>query len=100
MFDYGFEYPFYLALRDHPVTSTKINSTELCNGTVTIDGNFASDARFFVATGVLAFLYAFFIIYAYAKMDEQYRLNPNLPMAVRHLVFGQYLANDKVFDWF
>lgn len=83
MFDFGFEYPFNLALREHSVITFKTgNKTELCNATVTIDGNFSSDARFFVATGVLAMLYAICIMYVYAKMDEQYRTNPNLPMMV------------------
>lgn len=82
VFEFPFVYPFNLALEGHAVTTNKVNSTELCNATVTIVGNFASDARFFVATGVLAMLYTIVIVYIYAKMDEEYRTNPNLPLAV------------------
>ncbi|XP_066155409.1 synaptophysin-like [Euwallacea fornicatus] len=65
-----FEYPFYVV---ETLTLTP-------NCTATVSNDFSSDARFFVATGVLSFLYAIAIIYIYLKMDEAYKINKKLPL--------------------
>lgn len=41
----------------------------------------SSDAQFFVATGVLSFLYCLFIIAVYAFIDEIYKSKSELPLA-------------------
>lgn len=43
----------------------------------------SSGAQFFVATAVLSLLYALFIIFVYAYLDEMYKSKPEFPMAVR-----------------
>ncbi|XP_018578112.1 synaptophysin-like [Anoplophora glabripennis] len=43
-------------------------------------GDFSSDAKFFVATGVLAMLYSIAIIFVYMKFDELYRTNNKIPL--------------------
>ncbi|XP_066247355.1 synaptophysin-like [Euwallacea similis] len=65
-----FEYPFYVS------ESLVLN----VNCTATVSNDFSSDARFFVATGVLSFLYTIAIIYIYVKMDEAYKINKKLPL--------------------
>ncbi|KAL5282135.1 hypothetical protein ACFFRR_005402 [Megaselia abdita] len=44
--------------------------------------NVSSDCQFFVATGVLSFLYCIFIIFIYLVKDELYQSRKELPMAV------------------
>lgn len=68
-----YSYPFYIT---ENVTLTVNNQT--CIATVSND--FSSDAKFFVATGVLSMLYAIGIIFVYAKMDEAYKTNKRLPL--------------------
>ncbi|KAL5282134.1 hypothetical protein ACFFRR_005402 [Megaselia abdita] len=43
--------------------------------------NVSSDCQFFVATGVLSFLYCIFIIFIYLVKDELYQSRKELPMA-------------------
>ncbi|CAH1965012.1 unnamed protein product [Acanthoscelides obtectus] len=50
------------------------------NCTLDVTGNFSSDAKFFVTTGVLAMLYSIVIILVYIKFDEAYKRNPKIPM--------------------
>ncbi|VEN58962.1 unnamed protein product [Callosobruchus maculatus] len=50
------------------------------NCTIDVTGNFSSDAKFFVATGVLAMLYSVAIVLVYIKFDEAYKRNPKIPM--------------------
>lgn len=71
-----YSYPFYIT---ENVTLTVNNQT--C--TATVSNDFSSDAKFFVATGVLSMLYAIGIIIVYAKMDEAYKTNKRLPLYVR-----------------
>lgn len=56
-------------------------------------GDFSSDAKFFVATGVLAMLYSIVIIVVYAKFDEIYKTNKKIPLYVseklKFLGFGR-----------
>lgn len=52
------------------------------NCTANIANDFSSDAKFFVATGVLSMLYSLGIIFVYAKMDEAYKTNKKLPLYV------------------
>lgn len=47
---------------------------------VSVDSS--SGAQFFVATAVLSLLYALFIIFVYAYLDEMYKSKPEFPMAV------------------
>lgn len=42
----------------------------------------ASDATFFVTTGVLTMLYAILIIAVYAKFDDKYKSDYRLPLFV------------------
>ncbi|ENN80249.1 synaptophysin-like protein 2 [Dendroctonus ponderosae] len=66
-------YPFIL------IDTAKLNvANENC--TATVGNDFASDARFFVATGVLSMLFSLGIIFLYAKMDEAYKTNKKLPL--------------------
>ncbi|XP_019868518.1 synaptoporin [Aethina tumida] len=67
-FEYG--YPFQL----HQ------NKTVAPNCTAAILGDFSSDAKFFVATGVLAMLYALAIAVVYAKFDNTYKTNSQWPL--------------------
>ncbi|GAB0094052.1 synaptophysin-like [Sergentomyia squamirostris] len=46
-----------------------------------ISANVASDAQFFVATGVLSLLYCVFIIVVYALIDELYKNKTEIPLA-------------------
>lgn len=60
---------------------TNANNKTTC--LINISTNFSSDAKFFVATGVLAMLYSIGIMVVYAKMDEKYKTNNQLPMIVK-----------------
>lgn len=46
-----------------------------------VTADVSSDARFFVATGVLSMLYSIFIIFVYAYLDELYKSKTEIPMA-------------------
>lgn len=49
-------------------------------GIISVD--VSSDARFFVATGVLSILYCIFIVAVYTVIDEIYTSKPEVPLAV------------------
>lgn len=80
-YEFSYEYPFELSL-DHKRLEYKTAEDKACNTTATIAGNFSSDAKFFVATGVLAMLYSIAIIIVYTKFDELYRAKSQLPLCV------------------
>ena len=51
------------------------------NETLFLTADVSSDARFFVATGVLSMLYCLFIIVVYAFIDEFYKSKSEIPLA-------------------
>lgn len=51
------------------------------NTTVPLTADVSSDARFFVATGVLSMMYCVFIIGVYAYIDDFYRDKDEMPLA-------------------
>ena len=61
---------------------------EACNktGELHLIGDFSSDAQFFVATGVLSFLYCILIAVVYVMFDAMYQSNGLLPLAVSVLL--------------
>lgn len=77
----SFSYPFRLS--DIPVTilcpspTTQGASTQKA---FYMSGDFSSDAQFFVASGVLAFLYCIGIVVVYALFEEKYQSNSMLPL--------------------
>lgn len=85
---YTFEYPFRIG-------------QDICNGTsnktVPISADVSSDARFFVATGVLSILYCIFISAVYATIDEIYMSKPELPLAVGVSTFNSQACNNGMF---
>lgn len=77
---YVIEYPFEFA--EHICRKKSDNSTLF----VSVDSS--TGAQFFVTTAVLSLLYAIFIIFVYAYLDEMYKSKPEFPMAVS--VFDSY----------
>ncbi|XP_034248957.1 synaptophysin-like [Thrips palmi] len=81
-FTISFGYPF--ALSD--ATPAKIACLAPSGGTapppefVSLRGDFSSDAQFFVASGVLAFLYCMGIVVVYGLFEEKYQSNNMLPL--------------------
>lgn len=63
--------------------SNQNKTNETCQ--FTVNGDFSSDAKFFVATGVLAMLYSIVIILVYAKFDEAYKTNKKIPLYVSEI---------------
>ncbi|XP_021930417.1 synaptophysin-like protein 2 isoform X3 [Zootermopsis nevadensis] len=74
-FKLEYSYPFRL---DHVQ-----RTVDFCNKTESFHliGDFSSDAQFFVATGVLSFLYCIGIIFVYVMFDAMYQSNGLLPLA-------------------
>lgn len=70
---YEIEYPF--EFNEH-ICRKKDNTTLF----LSVDSS--TGAQFFVMTAVLSFLYALFIIFVYAYLDEMYKSKPEFPMAV------------------
>lgn len=70
--DYGYPFSKYWDAKINE------NATKVCE--LKLDFDYSSDARFFVATGVLAMLYAIAIIIVYAKFDDLYKSNSQLPL--------------------
>jgi hypothetical protein len=68
------EYPFEFA--EH-ICRRKID-----NQTLFVSVDSSTGAQFFVLTAVLSILYALFIIFVYAYLDEMYKSKPEFPMAV------------------
>lgn len=73
---YKFDYPF----RFGENVCNKTDGKELG---VSVD--VSSDARFFVATGVLSILYCIFISAVYTVFDEIYTSKPEVPLAVSNM---------------
>lgn len=77
----SFSYPFALSdleveiTCDSPAAAAKTDSAKFF-----LDGDFSSDAQFFVASGVLAFLYCLGIVVVYALFEENYQNNTMLPL--------------------
>ena len=69
------EYPFY------GESIIQCANATVGKETYTIAINFSSDAKFFVATGVLSLLYCGFIIVVYLYLDELYRSKSEFPIA-------------------
>lgn len=80
---YVIEYPFEFA--EHICRKKSDNSTLF----VSVDSS--TGAQFFVTTAVLSLLYALFIIFVYAYLDEMYKSKPEFPMAVSVLDSHQFL---------
>lgn len=53
------------------------------NSTLSVAADSSTGAQFFVITAVLSILYAVFIIFVYAYLDQMYKSKPEFPMAVR-----------------
>ncbi|KAG5885698.1 hypothetical protein JTB14_002312 [Gonioctena quinquepunctata] len=70
----SFSYPFNVIL----VNNFHVSNNTTCK--TQILGDFSSDSKFFVATGVLAMLYSLAIIFVYTKLDETYKNNTKLPL--------------------
>ncbi|XP_044256743.1 synaptoporin-like [Tribolium madens] len=75
-----FEYPF----------DVYYPSINVSNCVTSLTFGYSSDARYFVATGVLAMLYSLAISIVYIKFDEMYKSNNQLPMIdfVITVIFG------------
>lgn len=71
---YEIEYPFEFG--EH------ICRRKTDNSTLFLSVDSSSGAQFFVVTAVLSLLYAIFIIFVYAYLDEMYKSKPEFPMAV------------------
>lgn len=71
---YEIEYPFEFG--------ETICRRKLDNQTMFLSVDSSSGAQFFVITAVLSMLYAAFIIFVYAYLDEMYKSKPEFPMAV------------------
>lgn len=67
-----FSYPFRLGYVQENI--------ENCLCQPSLYGNFSSDAQFFVATGVLSFLYCVGIVLVYILLDSMYQSNGLLPL--------------------
>lgn len=80
-YEYTYDYPFNLNLIQQKLINTASENIT-CDIRVTINGDFSSDARFFVATGVLAMLYTIFIVILYVKFDTLYKNNNQVPLIV------------------
>ncbi|KAJ1527616.1 hypothetical protein ONE63_007579 [Megalurothrips usitatus] len=82
-FQFEITYPFSL--------SSMPPATVICDDPTTgqpkpkedfyMSGDFSSDSQFFVATGVLSFLYCIGIVVVYAMFEEKYQSNSMLPLA-------------------
>lgn len=81
-FPISFGYPFVLD-DAKPAEITCVNPAGSPPQTVyvSLKGDFSSDAQFFVASGVLAFLYCIGIVVVYALFEEKYQSNKMLPLA-------------------
>lgn len=75
-YKFSFEYPFNLLLNQELNLGAKNN----CTPRVKISSDFSSDAKFFVASGVIAMLYCLFIMIVYTKFDNKYRTDNRLPV--------------------
>ncbi|XP_072402133.1 synaptophysin-like protein 2 [Diabrotica undecimpunctata] len=65
-----FVYPFEVIIQANISTNCSLN----------IVGDFSSDAKFFVTTGVLSMLYSLAIMVVYTKLDKMYKSNAKIPL--------------------
>lgn len=81
--EFTYDYPFRLALISKELACQGDNTTGAVAATAkfSLFGDFSSDSQFFVATGVLSFLYCIGICVIYAMYDNLYQSNPHVPMA-------------------
>ncbi|KAF4527272.1 hypothetical protein B566_EDAN006992 [Ephemera danica] len=82
---------------DYPFRLDYIEPKPVCEGsgkTLRLYGDFSSDAQFFVATGVLSFLYCVGIIVVYLLYEHQYQNNNTWPIAVRNTDSHYHLSRD------
>lgn len=70
---YEFEYPYRFY---ENVCIAQGNSSYYA-----VTADVSSDARFFVATGILSMLYSIFIIFVYGYLEELYKSKMEIPMA-------------------
>lgn len=66
------DYPFRFGKQVCPMANNK---------TYLMTADVSSDAQFFVATGVLSFMYCIFIIAVYAFIDDFYKSKSEIPLA-------------------
>lgn len=71
------DYPFRFG---ETVCPKRAVANVVTNATLSV--NLASDAQFFVATGVLSILYCIFIVAVYTIIDEIYKTKSEIPLAV------------------
>lgn len=88
---YDIDYPFEFA--EHVCRRKSDNQTLF----LSVDSS--SGAQFFVVTAVLSLLYALFIIFVYAYLDEMYKSKPEFPMAVSYCNVKFYCALLNFFDF-
>ncbi|XP_037777160.1 synaptophysin-like isoform X2 [Penaeus monodon] len=79
---------------DYPFAVDSMNQKfEVCDGTTQrlyISGDFSSDAEFYVAVGVLAFLYIIGAVVLYCYFSHMYENNPLVPLVdcASHVLFA------------
>lgn len=71
---YEIEYPFEF---NEPICLRRVD-----NSTMYLSVDSSSGAQFFAITAALSLLYALFIVFVYAYLDEMYKSKPEFPMAV------------------
>lgn len=80
-FSIKFGYPFVLdSATPAEVTCVSPAGSPPTTVPVSLVGDFSSDAQFFVASGVLAFLYCMGIVVVYGFYEEKYQSNSMLPL--------------------
>lgn len=76
-----FSYPFVLSEVEDTIKCPSPTTPSPTESTIYLTGDFHSDSQFFVASGVLAFLYCLGIIVVYGLFEENYQSNSMLPLA-------------------